>query len=123
MILLPFFKRQLSVSFVAAPLHGVCWALGCIVGYVKNYIVFPLPFLTSSTSSPLIGGTFANPAANFPDTLGRIDFLQRHVSPVLLSLGQCIHASTVYILAVFLALFHLHGCDAHFGDVWVLPLR
>ncbi|KDQ14669.1 hypothetical protein BOTBODRAFT_55194 [Botryobasidium botryosum FD-172 SS1] len=43
----------------AAPLTGICWSLGCIIG-------------------PLIGGTFSHPATRYPDLFGDFAFLHGH---------------------------------------------
>ncbi|KAJ7486429.1 major facilitator superfamily domain-containing protein [Mycena galericulata] len=38
----------------------------------------PLMWSVGATMSPFIGGSLANPAAKWPDTLGKIDFLRSH---------------------------------------------
>lgn len=63
----------------------------------QAYAIFGLAANIAQVAGPAIGGTFANPAITFPDSLGKIKLLK--IFPYLL---PCLVASTITLTALFI---------------------
>jgi hypothetical protein len=83
------------------------WTIGATIGSV---LFFTIPSANNDCLSPLIGGTLANPAAHWPNSLGKIDFLREY--PYFL---PCFVAGLLAFLAFVTAFLALKEVRARLG--------
>lgn len=87
---------------LAFPIYGLCWPLGGIIGYAPGFAFSQLDIdHICPKYSPLLGGTFANPAAKWPQWFDN-DLFTKY--PYLL---PCLIASSIAFIDVLFGLFFM----------------